>query len=283
MDSSRLRCAATMKEAKEPQHDDELQAWTRGLHRVLCMQGGDDDQSYAKNSDAPASAIALSKPLLVEAINSMKLFCNESSIRIADLGCATGHNTLCTIDLLVHSLKQRYSKECGYEPEFEVFFSDLPSNDFNSLFCSLSSSFGVASRPYYFSGVPGSFYNRLFAKGKLHLAVSLSALHWLSQVSSFNQFQSIVIRKSRSFLHVRFELVGAGGGAGQEIAGLEQRARVDRRSEQGGGGRIREAVRGGLGGLLELSKGGDCRGRDALPADGGQAGVAAAGEPARGS
>lgn len=148
------------------------------------MQGGDDDRSYAKNSDAPASAIALSKPLLVEAIGSMKLFTDADSMRIADLGCATGYNTKSTVDLVVHNLRQRYTKECSRVPEFEAFFCDLPSNDFNSLFHSLlSSASGTsADRPYFFAGVPGSFYERLFAKGRLHLAVSLSALHWLSKV-----------------------------------------------------------------------------------------------------
>ncbi|KAH7560363.1 hypothetical protein JRO89_XS10G0005300 [Xanthoceras sorbifolium] len=179
----------------------ELQTWINGsLQRVLCMQGGDDDGSYAKNSQAPASAITLSKPLLLNAINqSMKLFFKTKeeqekaehsiSLRIADLGCATGYNTLATIDMVVETVRLRYLKECGLEPEFEVFFSDLPSNDFNSLFRSLSSSVFSdhntdvsKTRQYYAAGVPGSFYHRLFPKGKLHIAVSLSALHWLSKI-----------------------------------------------------------------------------------------------------
>ncbi|KAJ0020851.1 hypothetical protein Pint_31494 [Pistacia integerrima] len=158
-----------------------------GLHRFLCMQGGDDDGSYAKNSQAPASAMTLCKPLLLTAIQSMKLFFNNKdeadSVRIADLGCGTGYNTLATTDMIVESLKQRYLKECGFKPEFEVFYSDLPSNDFNYLFHSLNALFSdKKTRPYYVAGVPGSFYHRLFPKGKLHIAVSLSALHWLSQI-----------------------------------------------------------------------------------------------------
>ena len=173
-----------------------IKAWRGGgLHRVLCMQGGDDDGSYAKNSEAPASAITLSKPLLLTAIRTMKLFIqgegegdeedSHLSLRIADLGCATGYNTLATIDMVVEALRERYIKECGVDPEFEAFFSDLPSNDFNSLFRSLSSNNTLSkNKPnrYYPAGVPGSFYTRLFPKGKLHVAVSLSALHWLSQV-----------------------------------------------------------------------------------------------------
>lgn len=165
----------------------EWQKLAGGLHRVLCMQGGDDDVSYAKNSQAPASAITLCKPLLFTAIQSMNLFFKSKedadSLRIADLGCATGYNTLATIDMVVESLSNRYLKECGFEPEFEVFFSDLPSNDFNSLFQSLTAMFSDNKKnKYYAAGVPGSFYHRLFPKGKLHIAVSLSALHWLSRV-----------------------------------------------------------------------------------------------------
>ncbi|KAL5851173.1 hypothetical protein ACOSQ3_006291 [Xanthoceras sorbifolium] len=180
----------------------ELQTWINGsLQRVLCMQGGDDDGSYAKNSQAPASAITLCKPLLLNAINqSMKLFFKTKeeqekaehsiSLRIADLCCATGYNTLATIDMVVETVRLRYVKECGFEPEIEVFFSDLPTSDFNSLFGSLSTSVFSdhntdvsKTRQYYAAGVPGSFYDhRLFPKGKLDIAVSLSALHLLSKI-----------------------------------------------------------------------------------------------------
>lgn len=171
-----------------PQSCLESDKWTEGLHRFLCMQGGDHDRSYAKNSEAPASAINLCKPMLLNAIGSMKLFVGEGSdscsIRVADLGCATGYNTLATVETVVESLRERYIVELGFEPEFEAFFSDLPSNDFNSLFRSLSGTMSNELRPrrYFAAGVPGSFYRRLFPRGKLHVAVSLSALHWLSQV-----------------------------------------------------------------------------------------------------
>ncbi|ERM97195.1 hypothetical protein AMTR_s00119p00041570 [Amborella trichopoda] len=169
------------------------------LHSVLCMQGGDDDGSYAKNSEAPASAIALAEPLLVDALlNAMTAIKTgdmsiESSdtavVRIADLGCATGLNTLATVDLIVRTLQQRRRFCSGME--FEAFFADLPSNDFNSLFrllppLSLSDSEDADAdedgRRYYAAGVAGSFYGRLFPKRSIHVAVSLSALHWLSQI-----------------------------------------------------------------------------------------------------
>ncbi|KAK9156514.1 hypothetical protein Scep_003088 [Stephania cephalantha] len=190
--------------------------WTAGLQRILCMQGGDDDGSYAKNSEAPASALTVSKPLLVEAIQSMKLLKLElaagdddeqqlDSLRIADLGCATGYNTLATVDLVVETLRHRYKQEAGLDPEFEAFFSDLPSNDFNSLFRSLPPfSLSDHKRRYYAAGVPGSFYHRLFPKGKLHVAVSLSALHWLSQIP-----ESVLDKRSRAWNEGRAWIDGA--------------------------------------------------------------------------
>ncbi|XP_068664367.1 gibberellic acid methyltransferase 2-like [Aristolochia californica] len=155
---------------------------TADLRRILCMQGGNGDGSYAKNSEAPASAITLSKPFILGAIQSMNLFPGEPSLRIADLGCATGYNTLATVELVVENLSHRYRVECNREPEFEAFFSDLPSNDFNSLFRSLPPAYEDKKQRYFAAGVPGSFYHRLFPKRKLHMALSFSALHWLSKV-----------------------------------------------------------------------------------------------------
>lgn len=160
----------------------------RSLHRVFCMQGGDDHQSYAMNSEAPASAIKMCKPILLKGIQCMDLtkICNGDqqpwSMKVADLGCATGYNTLTTVDMVVETLNRRCVNELGFEPEFEAFFSDLPSNDFNSLFRELMAPVNGGSRRFFAAGVPGSFYHRLFPRGKLHVVVSLSALHWLSQV-----------------------------------------------------------------------------------------------------
>ncbi|KAF6147755.1 hypothetical protein GIB67_006728 [Kingdonia uniflora] len=206
MDSSSfMPMMPSIKESLEIKYmKNEFPIWTGGLHRILCMQGGDDDVSYAKNSEGPASAITLSKSLLIEGIKFMKLFGEEESLSVADLGCATGYNTLATIDLVVDNLRRRYNMECGFEPDFEAFFSDLPSNDFNSLFRSPPFTEHSKKRRYYAAGVPGSFYHRLFAKEKLHVAVSLSALHWLSQIP-----ETVLDKKSPAWNEGRAWIDGA--------------------------------------------------------------------------
>jgi len=100
-------------------------------------------------------------------------------IRIADLGCATGPNTFMNAHNVVEAIKDKYQSQCPNtetKPEFHVFFNDLPSNDFNTLFTSLPQD-----RSYFASGVPGSFYNRLFPKSTIHFAHTTLALHFLSK------------------------------------------------------------------------------------------------------
>ncbi|KFK34730.1 hypothetical protein AALP_AA5G185300 [Arabis alpina] len=154
----------------------------RSLEYVLSMQGGEDDVSYAKNSYGAAAALASSKPLLTSAIYSIKLTKGCSSrLKIADLGCGVGDNTFCAVDTVVEVLRRKLAV-IEPELELEVFFSDLPSNDFNTLFRSLEEKVNGSSQKYFAAGVPGSFYRRLFPKGELHVVVTMSALQWLSQI-----------------------------------------------------------------------------------------------------
>ncbi|CAA7025374.1 unnamed protein product [Microthlaspi erraticum] len=158
---------------------------SRSLEHVLSMQGGEDDVSYAKNSYGPAAALASSKEILTSAIHSIKLTkgCSYSHLKIADLGCAVGDNTFSTVDTVVEVLRKKLAvDDGGAELEIEVFFSDLPSNDFNMLFRSLEGKVNGSSQKYFAAGVPGSFYKRLFPKGELHVVVTSSALQWLSQI-----------------------------------------------------------------------------------------------------
>ena len=118
----------------------------------------------------------------------------DGVFRIADLGCATGINTLLVADTIVRAVQTACSSECIEVPEFQVYFADLPSNDFNSLLRSLpphehqgaekERGFGEApaTRSYFAAVVCGSFYKTLFPPKSLHFCHSSNSLHWLSQV-----------------------------------------------------------------------------------------------------
>ncbi|GLJ12075.1 hypothetical protein SUGI_0183400 [Cryptomeria japonica] len=56
---------------------------------------------------------------------------------MADLGCSVGPNTLFIAESVSKAIQDKCMVMSSPIPEFQVFFSDLPSNDFNLLFRSL--------------------------------------------------------------------------------------------------------------------------------------------------
>ena len=133
--------------------------------------------------------ICLTKPIREEAITS--LYCNTvpRSLAVADLGCSSGPNTLLVVSEFI-KIVEKLCRELNHKsPEYKVFLNDLPGNDFNNIFKSLDSfkeklcdemESGIG--PCYFSGVPGSFYGRVFPNQSLHFVHSSYSLHWLSKV-----------------------------------------------------------------------------------------------------
>lgn len=106
---------------------------------------------------------------------------SSNTFRIADLGCATGPNTFVAIQNIIDAIELKCSQtkgETGFNlPEFQVFFNDQASNDFNQLFASLPSE-----RRYFAAGLPGSFYDRLFPNASVHFVHSSYSLQILSRV-----------------------------------------------------------------------------------------------------
>ncbi|KAK7360048.1 hypothetical protein VNO77_02020 [Canavalia gladiata] len=159
------------------------------LARVLSTNGGVAETSYAKNSFIQQKVIHLTRPIREEAITS--LYCNKlpTSLAIADMGCSSGPNTLNVVSEIIKTVENLCRELHQTSPEYKIFLNDLPGNDFNSIFRSLDSfkeklldEMETSIGPCYFSGVPGSFYSRLFPNRSLHFVHSSYSLHWLSKV-----------------------------------------------------------------------------------------------------
>ncbi|GAA0185260.1 methyltransferase [Lithospermum erythrorhizon] len=162
-----------------------------GRSSVPHMNGGNGEISYANNSSIQEKVILMTKPILEKAMS--ELYCNllPTRISIADLGCSSGPNALLVSSEIIeaiHNTSRRLSHE---SPEVQIFLNDLPENDFNNLFSCLSQfqerlrkgNDGSPGFPHcYFTGVPGSFYDRCFPTKSLHFVHSSYSLHWLSQV-----------------------------------------------------------------------------------------------------
>ena len=170
---------------------------------------------------------------IAEKLDINQLFSGSStSFCIADFGCATGPNTFLAVQAILEAVKLKCQSSEGlnsnHVPEFHVFFNDLASNDFNTLFLSLP-----PKRQYLAAAVPGSFHGTLFPKASLHFAFSSCSLNWLSKVpievtdktspawnsgmiqytkkEVFEAYLSQFAQDMESFLHARAqELVGGG-------------------------------------------------------------------------
>ena len=134
--------------------------------------------------------LSLTKPIIQEAISN--LYCNNfpASLCIADLGCSSGPNTFFAVLEIVATV-DKVLKKMGHQlPEIQVFLNDLLGNDFNTIFKSLpkfqkdlEKTTGAGAESCFVTGVPGSFYGRLFPSESLHFIHSSYSLHWLSQVN----------------------------------------------------------------------------------------------------
>ncbi|KAI3845187.1 hypothetical protein MKX03_024845 [Papaver bracteatum] len=154
------------------------------------MKGGTGQHSYVQNSSLQRRGIDLSQGMIKEAIAKEfdvenQLMNNpNTTFRIVDLGCSVGSNSLISVNAIIEAMDLKlesyfqglHLKETA-TPEFQVYFNDIASNDFNNLFA----SFPLEKR-YFAAGVPGSFYGRLFPRASLHFVNSSTALHWLSKV-----------------------------------------------------------------------------------------------------
>ncbi|KAI5333860.1 hypothetical protein L3X38_023992 [Prunus dulcis] len=183
------------------------------LEKIFSMKGGKGESSYANNSKAQAIHARSMLHLLKETLDRVQLSSPEVPFVVADLGCSSGSNTINTVDVIIKHIAKRY-EALGYNPpEFSAFFSDLPSNDFNTLFqlfpplanhgSSMEETLAADShRSYFAAGVPGSFYRRLFPSMSIDLFHSAFSLHWLSQVpESVVDKRSAAYNKGRVFIH----------------------------------------------------------------------------------
>ncbi|KAG4380233.1 hypothetical protein GLYMA_16G134000v4 [Glycine max] len=182
-----------VKKKKKKQRKSEVEIKPRKLRimevaKVLHMNGGVGDASYANNSFVQQKLICLTKPLREEAIKSLYCGTLPRRLAMADLGCSSGQHALIVVSDFIKTVEKLCLELNHKSPEYKVFFNDLPGNDFNNIFKSLDSfkqklceemESGIG--PCYFFGAPGSFYGRIFSNQSVHFIHSSYSLQWLSK------------------------------------------------------------------------------------------------------
>ncbi|XP_039775300.1 indole-3-acetate O-methyltransferase 1-like isoform X2 [Panicum virgatum] len=173
------------------------------VKNCFCMEGGQGETSYINNSQSRNLEMVV--PALKETLDTIRLPRRpEKLLAAADLGCSCGQNTLVVADAIVQHMTDMYVSQGHDPPEFCIYFSDLPSNDFNTLFRLL------LDRRYFGAGVPGSFHDRLFTERSIHAFTSTFSVHWLSRVpEQVLDKGSPAYNAGKVFVHGASEATGA--------------------------------------------------------------------------
>ncbi|KAK6134171.1 hypothetical protein DH2020_032083 [Rehmannia glutinosa] len=136
--------------------------------------------SYVQNSSYQRGVIHVAKPIIEQEIATKLDAQHLASISpnglcIADFGCSTGHNSFPAMQFIIQAIKQNL--EYTKIPEFYVYFNDVVTNDFNTLFNLLP-----PDRLYRAAAMPGDFHGRLLPEYSLHFGYSSCSLHWLTEI-----------------------------------------------------------------------------------------------------
>ncbi|KAL6270065.1 hypothetical protein ACE6H2_026976 [Prunus campanulata] len=159
------------------------------VEQVLHMNGGVGKTSYANNSLFQRAMISTVKPIVGASIEELCCTLFPECLKVADLGCSSGPNTLLVVSDIIDSIRKTYQKLNRPPPSLQAFLNDLPGNDFNTVFRSLPGFYKKLDEEHekkfgscFIAGMPGSFYGRLFPDDSLHFVHSSYALHWISEV-----------------------------------------------------------------------------------------------------
>jgi hypothetical protein len=136
---------------------------------------------YNEHSRPQQKADSLGLPLLERAVGEMTVPRGAELATVADFGAAQGRNSLEPMRLAVERLRRRTSVSIP----IVVVHTDLPQNDFGSLFALVEGSpeSYLRSVDNAFTLAAGkSFYERIFPDGFLLLGWTAISVHWLSRV-----------------------------------------------------------------------------------------------------
>jgi hypothetical protein len=139
---------------------------------------------YNKHSHEQAKANTYALPLIVEAIARIDLAQIGSEFRIADYGSAQGQNSLLPMKTAIGQIRMAAAKSSGTTIPIDVTHTDLPTNDWTTLFQTVlfSPDGYMAGKSDVFCFASGtSIYQQIFPPN--HIAFGYSAIteHWLSR------------------------------------------------------------------------------------------------------
>lgn len=139
------------------------------------MEGGG---FYNRNSSLQAAAIEKMLPLWRRAVEAVPL--GGSRITVVDYGSSQGSNSMAPIGVAIEVLREQRG---AVEP-IEVVHTDLPGNDFSSLFTTVlegKSSYLQRAQNVFFSAIGRTYFDQLLPAGSVDLGWNSWTLQWMSR------------------------------------------------------------------------------------------------------
>ncbi|KAM2903235.1 hypothetical protein COP2_003068 [Malus domestica] len=136
------------------------------VEQVLHMNGGIGKTSYATNSLLQRAMISMVKPIVKASIEQLCSTLFSYCLKIADLGCSSGPNTLLAVSDITHNIHATFQKL--------NLFRSLPG-----FYKKLEKEQKLG--PCFITAIPDSFYGRLFPNNSLYFVLSNYALMWISE------------------------------------------------------------------------------------------------------
>jgi hypothetical protein len=136
---------------------------------------------YNEHSHPQRKADSLGVPLLERAVEEMAVPQEAEPAAVADFGAAQGRNSLKPMCLAVEKIRRRTT----VSTPILVIHTDLPQNDFGSLFTLVETSpesYLRGAKNVFALAAGKSFYERIFPDGYLSVGWTAISVHWLSKV-----------------------------------------------------------------------------------------------------
>jgi cyclopropane-fatty-acyl-phospholipid synthase len=143
---------------------------------IAAMQG---DGNYNLNSALQSSNLQSAVPLLVEAARSIDIEQGRSML-LADYGASQGRNSMLPVSAAIDAMRAQRTTASP----ITIVHTDLPSNDFASLFTMLDeddASYLRGREKLYPTAIGRSYFDAILPPGSVDLGWSSNALHWLSR------------------------------------------------------------------------------------------------------
>jgi hypothetical protein len=133
---------------------------------------------YNRNSSLQAAGIEQILPLWREATRSIAI--GAETPTIVDYGSSQGRNSMSPMRVAIAELRSKIP----VDRPIEVYHTDLPSNDFTSLFKALAEdpeSYLVGAHGVYSAAIGRSYFEPVLPAGRVHLGWNSWTLHWMSR------------------------------------------------------------------------------------------------------